>query len=141
VAPWERRGHANWPVALTRGAVVQILEVYYVLHGMIYQAPTIISVLNARLRRCAYMLNKAMTSIQAGMDFELGQADMYSMRRPEQQQASEAAEPGEPPAKQVAAAHPHARMTAEGSAAVDRALLVSGGLGKGFGGGWTDKGC
>ena len=46
---------------------------YYVLNGMIYQAPTIFSVLNARLRRCAHLLNKAQKTLRKAVGFEYHQ--------------------------------------------------------------------
>ena len=46
---------------------------YYVLNGMIYQAPTIFSVLNARLRRCAHLLNQAQRTLSHAVGFEYHQ--------------------------------------------------------------------
>lgn len=46
---------------------------YYVLNGMIYQAPTIFSVLNARLRRCAHLLNQAQRTLSQAVGFEYHQ--------------------------------------------------------------------
>ena len=59
----------------------QLLDVYYVLDGMIYQAPTILSVLNARLRRCAFMLNRAQSTLSRCVSFDMGQGDMYKLRK------------------------------------------------------------
>lgn len=50
-----------------------MLDVYYVLNGMIYQAPTIFSVLNARLRRCAHLLNQAQRTLGQAVGFEYHQ--------------------------------------------------------------------
>ncbi len=69
----------------------QILDVYYVLSGMVYQAPTIFSVLNARLRRCASMLNKAQKTLNRAISFDYnaqgggggGGSEMYQVRRKE----------------------------------------------------------
>lgn len=55
---------------------------YYVLDGMIYQAPTILSVLNARLRRCAFMLNRAQSTLSRCVSFDMGQGDMYRLGKP-----------------------------------------------------------
>lgn len=72
---------------------------YYILNGMIYQAPTIFSVLNARLRRCAHLLNKAQRTLSQAVGFEYhqqagaaayhhhaaaaagGSADLYTLKR------------------------------------------------------------
>lgn len=45
------------------------------------QAPTIISVLNAKLRRCAYMLNNAQTMLSQCIDFEMGQGQVRGIAR------------------------------------------------------------
>lgn len=48
----------------------QVMDVYYVLQNMVYQAPTIFSVLNARLRRCAHMLNKAQKTLNRAVSYD-----------------------------------------------------------------------
>jgi len=79
----------------------ELQAIYYILEGTIYQAPSVLSLLNSRLSKLAYNLDKALDTLQDNVcmtdtcdyrwsfneDISLLENEIDTMRRPEEKRA------------------------------------------------------